>query len=120
MALSRRASVWIVDSAGDRPGTLADYEAMMAETILAADDNEGQIASEDVSAQVGKKTLRCKRTTYRVVVNKKKATMSTLSSDAFPWGDVGGEIKTDDGRVLYRVEVINEGREERSVAIRSR
>jgi hypothetical protein len=103
--------VWLIDPKGERAGSLADYEALMSETMLAADDNEGVIEAAEVSAKVGTKTMQCKRTTYRVIVNKKRATMSTLSSDAFPWGDVGGEIKTDDGKLLYRVEVIGAGHE---------
>ncbi|HTQ46532.1 MAG TPA: hypothetical protein VMI75_27455 [Polyangiaceae bacterium] len=35
--------------------------------------------------------------------------MRTLSSESFPWGDVGGDIISEDGRVLYRAEVVDVG-----------
>jgi hypothetical protein len=35
--------------------------------------------------------------------------MSTVESEAFPWGDVAGDITTVDGQVLYRVEVLDAG-----------
>ena len=35
--------------------------------------------------------------------------MRTLQSDDFAWGDVGGEITAEDGRVLYRAELIDAG-----------
>ena len=42
-------------------------------------------------------------------VGKHEATMSTVESEAFPWGDVGGDITTADGQLLYRVEVVDAG-----------
>jgi hypothetical protein len=45
-------------------------------------------------------------------VGKKQATMSTLESSTFVWGDVGGEIKTDKGKVLYKAEVVEAGHDD--------
>ena len=102
--------VWRIDASGaEKPFAVADFEKMMSETMLAADDNEGAIASERVAVPVGARTIDCTRTSYRVVVGSKAATMSTLTSEATPWGDVGGEIKADDGKVLYRAEMIDAG-----------
>ena len=42
-------------------------------------------------------------------IGKTKATMRTLQSEDFAWGDVGGEITAEDGRVLYRAELIDRG-----------
>jgi hypothetical protein len=99
-----------LDAAGaEKPMTLAEFDALMAQTALTADDNEGSTGSEHVTVSVGGQDLPCTRTRYQVVVGKHRATMSTLTSDAFPWGDVGGEITSDQGRVLYRAEVVDVG-----------
>ncbi len=85
------------------------YDTLMSRTILAADRNEELLATENVDVTVSGHSIACTKTSYRVVVGKSKATMSTLTSDAFPWGDLGGEIRRDDGRVLYRAEVTDVG-----------
>ncbi len=85
------------------------YEALMAKTVVSADQNDGQIGAEETTVQLGSKTLRCKKTSYRVRVGKHEATMRTFESDAFPWGDVGGDITTEGGLVLYRAEVTDAG-----------
>lgn len=87
----------------------ADLDKWLAETVLAADANESTLGTENVTVAVGGKKLDCTKTTYRVLVGKKKATMSSITSAGFAWGDVGGEIKADDGKLLYRAEVIDAG-----------
>ena len=89
--------------------SIGAYEALMAKTVVAADQNEGQVGAEDATVQLGSKTLRCKKTSYRVRVGKQEATMRTLESAAFPWGDVGGDITTEGGVLLYRAEVMDAG-----------
>jgi hypothetical protein len=42
--------------------------------------------------------------------------MRTLESASFAWGDVGGEITTDKGKVLYRAEVIEAGHDDAAAA----
>lgn len=98
-----------VEAGSERPATVDAYEAMMAKTVLAADQNEAQLGTETMNVLLGGRTLICKKTSYRVRVGKHEATMSTVASDAFPWGDVAGEITTLEGRVLYRVEVVEAG-----------
>lgn len=93
------------------------YAALMAKTVLAADQNEAELGTETTNVQVGGKTLRCKKTSYRVRVGKHEATMSTVESEAFPWGDVAGDITTADGQVLYRVEVLEAGSASRDGAV---
>jgi hypothetical protein len=92
-----------------RSATVDAYAALMAKTVLAADANEAELGTETTNVQVGDKTLRCKKTSYRVRVGQHEATMSTVESEAFPWGDVAGDITTVDGQVLYRVEVLDAG-----------
>lgn len=99
-----------LEGRSERPATIEAYEAMMAKTVLAADQNEEQLGIETTSVLLGGKTLTCSKTSYRVRVGKQEATMSTVASDAFPWGDVAGDITTLDGQILYRVEVVDAGR----------
>jgi hypothetical protein len=96
-------------SGAEQPMTATELDALMAKTVLAADDNQGTIATEPTTVSVGGRDIPCTRTSYRVVVGKHSATMSTLSSDGFPWGDVGAEITSEQGRVLYRAEVVDLG-----------
>jgi hypothetical protein len=35
--------------------------------------------------------------------------MEVLASDGFAWGDVGGEIRSADGTLLYKAELVSEG-----------
>ena len=98
-----------IEAGNERPATVDAYEAMMAKTVLAADQNEEQLGTETTNVLLGGKTLTCQKTSYRVRVGKLVATMSTVASDAFPWGDVAGDITTLEGQVLYRVEVVDAG-----------
>ncbi len=93
----------------EKPASMDAYEALMSRTALAADSNEAQLGSEEVTVEVGGSALPAKKSTYRVRVGKREATLSTIESPAFAWGDVGGEIVTAKGKVLYRAEVIDAG-----------
>ena len=98
-----------VEAGTEQPSTVEAYEAMMAKTVLAADQNEAELGTETTNVLLSGKTLACTKTSYRVRVGKHEATMSTVQSDAFPWGDVAGDITTLSGQVLYRVEVVDAG-----------
>ena len=99
-----------VDASGaEQPASLAAYEALMARTMVAADVNEAELGTESLNLDVGGKPLACQRTSYRVRIGGKTATMHTVQSERFPWGDVGGEITAEDGSVIYRAEVIDAG-----------
>ncbi len=104
------AKAYRIDATGAaKPMSLAELDALMAQTTLVADDNEGAIGSETVTVSVGGQPIACTQTRYRVLVGKHAATMRTLSNGSFPWGDVGGDIVSDDGRVLYRAEIVDVG-----------
>jgi hypothetical protein len=102
-------SVARMDAGAERPATIEAYEALMAEVALAADQNEALLGTEDTTVDVGGTPLPCRRTSYQVKVGKRQATMRTLESDAFAWGDLGGEITAKDGTVLYRAEILEAG-----------
>jgi len=93
------------------PADAAAYEAMMSRTIVAADENEELLASENVEVQIGGANVPCKATTYRVRLGKHQATMRTVESDRFPWGDVGAEI-AQNGKLIYKAEIVEAGHAE--------
>jgi hypothetical protein len=99
----------VAPDGAEHPMKSEELDLLMAETALAVDANEGAIGTERVTIVVAGRPIACEKTTFRVTVGKRKAVMSALKSDAFAWGDVGGEIKTDDGKLLYRAEVIDAG-----------
>jgi hypothetical protein len=105
------SAAWM-DGAIEGPVSVKAYEHLLEKTILAADRNDGLVSSEDVQVEVGGRMVPCKRDTYRVAVGRREATMTVLKSDAFPWGDVGGEVRAKDGAVLYRAEVVEMGHSE--------
>lgn len=98
-----------LDGGRERPATAADYEKLMAKTTLAADANEAVLATEDVTVEVGGAPVACQKTSFRVRVGSRAATLWTLESAAFAWGDLGGEIRAEDGRVLYKAEIVDAG-----------
>jgi len=104
-----RGEVISVSRVDGAPATLEAYEAMMADVALAADQNEALLGTEDTTVDVGGTSVPCRRTSYQVKVGKRQATMQTLESDAFAWGDLGGEITGKDGAVLYRAEILEVG-----------
>jgi hypothetical protein len=93
----------------EKPATLGLYEELMARTALVADQNEAVLASEPVSIDVGSSSVPCTKTSYRVKVARREATMRTCASPSFAWGDVGAEITTKEGTVLYRAELVDVG-----------
>ena len=85
------------------------YHEVMERTALAADANEGQLSSQQVSDTVGNTELKATKTSYRILLGESDATMSTLQSNSVAWGDVGGEIVDSMGTTLYKAEVLDMG-----------
>jgi len=98
-----------IDAKGTTPATVADWEAMMGKTVVAADANEQTFGTEEVTVKVGAKSVTADKTVYKILIGDKSATMSITQSDGFAWGDLAGEIVTDDGSVLYRAEIVEAG-----------
>ena len=96
---------------GDKesPASMADYEALMAKTVFAPDENESKIDSETTTCLVGEKELPCEKTTYRVRVGDKTGVLSIMTSTEVPGRDIGGEVTGEDGSVLYRAELVEMG-----------
>jgi hypothetical protein len=103
--------IWVatLDGATEHPSSIAQYEALMARTVLTADRNEDFLGSQEVAVEVGGKTISATRSSFRVQVGKHRATMTVTGSEAFPWGDVGGDIVTEKGKVLYKAQIVDMG-----------
>jgi hypothetical protein len=86
-----------------------EYEAFMAKTMASADENESIVDSTDDVVTVRQTRIPVTKTRYRVKIGKQAATMSTLASQTFSWGDLGGEIKTDGGALVYRASLVDMG-----------
>ncbi len=89
-----------------RPFGIAAYERLMSRVMLFADENESQIGRRDMKLTLSNIAVPCTKVSYRVRVNNQLATMHNFESPQFPWGDLGGEIISSDGTVLYRAEII--------------
>lgn len=109
-----------LDGSKELPAQLADYEALMGRTIYAADVNDGLVSSNDQTCLVGSDELDCETKTYKVWVGDRAATLSVVRSSTFADRDVSGEITTDDGKLVYRAELVEakQGKPTRGVATR--
>jgi hypothetical protein len=96
----------------DGAATAADvaaFEARIAETVAVADENEALVGEEPATITVAGSEIQATRSVYKVRIGKKAATLKTLASDGFAWGDLGGEIVTSDGKVFYKAELVDAG-----------
>jgi hypothetical protein len=103
-------SVAKLDGDLEMAADIAAYDAMMQKVTMAADQNEEMLGEGDVNVDVGGKALPCRERTFRVRLGKREATMRTVESDRFAWGDVAAEITATDGKLIYKAEVLDAGR----------
>ena len=102
-------SVARVDDGVLKPFGVASYEALMSKTMVPVDRNEALLGSEETTLRVGSTAFDCHKSAYRVRTGDTLATMTTLESSAFAWGDLGGQIQAADGSLLYKAEVVKYG-----------
>jgi hypothetical protein len=116
----RVSAVSRVEGAKERPASLDDYGALIEKTLLAADLNDGLLGSQRSTCLLGARELDCETKSYKVWLADKPATLRLTSSQDLPGQDVGGEITAQDGRLLYRSELVSfeRGASESSVAAR--
>lgn len=104
----------------EQPASVALFDEIFARVALAADQNEAQLGSETVKLAVaGHGTVACEQATFRVKVGKETATMRTIASPAFAWGDLGAEITTAAGKLIYKAEVVDAGHDAAKPAVAS-
>jgi hypothetical protein len=102
-------AVSLLENGAETPAGIEAYEALLAETALAADENQAMLGVEDAMLDVGGAPIPVRKTSYRVRVGKNAATLRTVESEGFAWGDLGGEITASNGKLLYRAEVVELG-----------
>jgi hypothetical protein len=102
-------SVARLENGREKPAGIELYDEMMAKTVLAADQNEEVLGSEALTVDVGGAPMQAQKTSYRVKLGKLRATLKTVQSDSFAWGDLSGEITTASGDVVYRAELVEAG-----------
>ena len=94
------------DARHETPAKLSDYETLVARTVYAADVNDGLVSANDQTCLVGADELDCETKTYKVWVGDAAATLSVVHSNKYADRDVSGEITTDDGKLVYRAELL--------------
>jgi hypothetical protein len=104
-------SVLRIGAAGEAPGTIAEYEALVKKTELVPDTNDEVLAREKTACLVGEEQVECEVTTYRVTLGKKQAKLTITRSDALPGRDIGGDVVSEDGKVLYSARLVERGNE---------
>lgn len=105
-----------VEDGVEHATTVAAYDAAMQKTIPSVERNDGMLDTEPVSIDVGGRKVDAMRTTYKVIVAGKPATMSIVHADGFAWGDLGGDIVTPTGKTLYATRVTDTGSAAKAVA----
>jgi len=106
--------VSILSDGDEKPGTLSDYDALMASASFAPDENVGFTASTKGTCMVGPSELDCETKSYRVLLGEQEANLGITGSQAVPGLDLAGEITTADGTVIYRSVLIEHGNEANS------
>ena len=102
-------SVAKIEGKALQPFGVAAYEELMQNALFPTESNDGLIGSEESVMPVAGRMLPVTKTSYRVRVDGEEATMNTLTSSSFSWGDMGGDIARADGTVLYRAELVDVG-----------
>ena len=119
-ASGRARSAARLDGTSEIPADLADYETLMAKTIHAADVNEGLISHNAQTCLIGSDELDCETKTYKVWVGEDAATLAVVHAKEFADRDVSGEITTEDGKLIYRAELIEAKRGSRRSGLAAR
>jgi hypothetical protein len=100
-----------ITAAGEAEATRADYDALMQKTQFVPDSNDEALGTEHTACLVGDEQVECDTTTYRVTYGRKQAKLTITTSSKVPGRDLGGEVVTADGKVLYRARLVERGNE---------
>jgi hypothetical protein len=92
-----------------RPISAGAFEQLMDPTVPLMDASEGLLGTASARLELGEAELACARRSYRVSFAGMPATMHSYEHDGFAWGDLGAEIVSDEGLVLYRAQVVDLG-----------
>jgi hypothetical protein len=111
------SSVVRLTADGEVIASVADYEAMLAETQLIPESNDEVLGTDPSTCLVGEDAVDCSITTYAVTVGGKEGVLSVSSSKNLPERDLGGEIVGPDGAVIYRARLVDHGNQKPSSAV---
>ena len=75
------ASAALMDGEIEGPVPASAVDAFLAKTFVATDANGGALKTEVTALRIGDRVIDCTRTTYKVRVGKRDATMAILASD---------------------------------------
>jgi hypothetical protein len=114
LRVTRKPSGEIVDivrrtGEGEAQATTADFERMMKRIQFVPDSNDDVVSSEATTCLVGADEVGCEVTKYRVTVGSKQATLSISRSEKLPGRDLGGEIVSDSGKIIYSAQLVESG-----------
>lgn len=104
----------------EEPATVDDFNRMMKRVQFVPDSNDEVVGTESTTCMVGGDSIPCEITKYTVTVGKKHAILSVARSKEAHARDLGGEIVTTSGKVLYTASMIERGNDtpgEKSVAL---
>jgi hypothetical protein len=92
--------------AEELPSTLLAFEQMLDKTVFAADSNQGLLEETEGTCLVGEEALDCEQKSYSVLVGEQVAVLKVAASKSVPGRDVSGELTSEDGKMLYRSELL--------------
>ena len=96
---------------GEVSAPLAEYDALVRKTQLVPDSNDEVVGSEHTACLVGEEQVDCDVTTYKVSFGGKHAKLTITRSSGVPGRDIGGDIVSDEGKVLYSARLVERGNE---------
>lgn len=98
-----------ITSDGETDSTIADYDAFMKKTAFIPDSNDEALGTEHTACLIGSEQVDCDVTTYGVTIGKKQAKLSITRSAKVPGRDIGGDVVSSDGKVLYSAHLVERG-----------
>lgn len=87
------------------PVAMTEFDAMMAKTTFAPDQNAGRLAASSETCLVGKEELACDISEYKVLLGDQEGTLRVQRNEELK-RDISGEIAAVDGTILYKAELL--------------
>ena len=98
-----------ITSEGETDATMADYDALMKKTAFVPDSNDEALGTEHTACLIGSEQVDCDVTSYGVTIGRKQAKLSITRSTKVPGRDIGGDVVSSDGKVLYSAHLVERG-----------
>lgn len=101
----RVVSVTRQEGEQELPASKAEYEALLARTLVAPEQNLGRISQASSTCLVGRAETDCELSQFRVYLGEQEARL-TVSHSVELARDVAGELAALDGTILHKAELI--------------